>query len=329
MGIIFIFIFFIYLTVSGVILFITRKLTRSKKIFFAVALLLVIFPIRRLIFYDVIFAYYRLSPLQEIRKTVERPISVYWEDNVWPGFDEYGRHWMVKNYLDGDHLQVLALNGDDGKIYLYRAKRDDFKGLAPLAGRLEQLRAKEAILQKEFGKIYRRDFLSKHKPFRFPQDMGAKEKFVKNHPLHKRIEKIDNKISSVFNNIYHLKRLGWERIFSTVKIYGKASGLPPINYKISLNLLQKDFLVNNGKKELYADKVRIIEIKSKDVIAYSVRYMVYADFISKISDSQPKFDDGLGDMGPYEFDDKVIFKYTKSGSPYDIEREHKLISKID
>jgi hypothetical protein len=59
-------------------------------------------------------------PLQVVHDVIESPISVYWEDNVWPGFDEYGRNWMVKNYLDGKHLQVLAMNGDDGQIYLYR-----------------------------------------------------------------------------------------------------------------------------------------------------------------------------------------------------------------
>ena len=59
-------------------------------------------------------------PLQEIHNVIESPLSVYWEDNVWPGFDEYGRDWMVKKYLDGKHLQILALNGDDGKIYLYK-----------------------------------------------------------------------------------------------------------------------------------------------------------------------------------------------------------------
>lgn len=59
-------------------------------------------------------------PLQVVRTVIESPISVYWEDNVWPGFDEYGRNWMVKNYLDGKHLQILAMNGDDGHIYLYR-----------------------------------------------------------------------------------------------------------------------------------------------------------------------------------------------------------------
>lgn len=58
-------------------------------------------------------------PLQQINKVIDNPKSVYWEDNIWPGFDEYGRKWMVKNYLDGKHLQMLAMNGDDGTIYLY------------------------------------------------------------------------------------------------------------------------------------------------------------------------------------------------------------------
>lgn len=60
------------------------------------------------------------QPLQVINEVIEVPGSVYWEDNVWPGFDEFGRNWMVEKYLDGKHLQSLALNGEDGNVYLYR-----------------------------------------------------------------------------------------------------------------------------------------------------------------------------------------------------------------
>ena len=59
------------------------------------------------------------NPLQEIIRTVDKPESVLWIDNVWPGFDDYGRYWMVTNYLDGVHLKELAINGDDGKIYTF------------------------------------------------------------------------------------------------------------------------------------------------------------------------------------------------------------------
>jgi hypothetical protein len=66
------------------------------------------------------------SPLQEITKTVEKPGSVLWIDNVWPGFDEKARAWMVETYLDGVHVQVLGLNDGEGNIYVYRATPEDF-----------------------------------------------------------------------------------------------------------------------------------------------------------------------------------------------------------
>ncbi len=77
------------------------------------------------------------QPLTQSSTSIATPNSVYWEDNVWPGFDEYTREWMVDNYLDGTHLRVLAMKGDDGIIYLYEygqegAKQFKFRDNLPL-----------------------------------------------------------------------------------------------------------------------------------------------------------------------------------------------------
>jgi len=66
-------------------------------------------------------------PKTKIEKKVEYPISIYWEDNVYPGFSKADRELMIINYLDGIHLKTMALNGDDEKIYVYRAKEGEFK----------------------------------------------------------------------------------------------------------------------------------------------------------------------------------------------------------
>jgi len=66
-------------------------------------------------------------PKTKIEKKVEYPISIYWEDNVYPGFSKEDRELMIINYLDGVHLKTMALNGDNGKIYVYRAKEGEFK----------------------------------------------------------------------------------------------------------------------------------------------------------------------------------------------------------
>lgn len=60
-----------------------------------------------------------------IKQKVEYPESIYWEDNVYPGFNESDRRLMILNYLDGKRLKSMALNGDDGKVYFYSAKESD------------------------------------------------------------------------------------------------------------------------------------------------------------------------------------------------------------
>lgn len=80
--------------------------------------------------YDIILTnilgYYYCSkdpqPKTYISKKVDYPESIYWEDNVYPGFNKEDRALMILNYLDGIHLKTMALNGEDGKIYLYTLK---------------------------------------------------------------------------------------------------------------------------------------------------------------------------------------------------------------
>ncbi|MBN2426896.1 MAG: hypothetical protein JXK94_01010 [Deltaproteobacteria bacterium] len=67
------------------------------------------------------------NPKTFIKKTVELPESIYWEDNIYPGFDEKDRLLMIRNYLDGVHLKTMALNSPDGTIYLYTATDGDWK----------------------------------------------------------------------------------------------------------------------------------------------------------------------------------------------------------
>ncbi len=67
------------------------------------------------------------QPKTFIKKTVEFPVSIYWEDNIYPGFDKKDRLLMIRNYLDGIHLKTMGLNGPDGKIYVYTATAEDWK----------------------------------------------------------------------------------------------------------------------------------------------------------------------------------------------------------
>lgn len=67
------------------------------------------------------------QPKAFITKTVEYPESIYWEDNINPGFDEQDRLLMIRNYLDGVHLKKMMLNAPDGTIYLYTATENNWE----------------------------------------------------------------------------------------------------------------------------------------------------------------------------------------------------------
>lgn len=290
MGILLLLVVFGYLALAAVLLGITVKFAKSKVFVILVAVLLVLFPLRRLIFFETLFLFYRLSPLQEIHETVESPISVYWEDNVWPGYDERGRAWMVKTYLDGKHLQALALNGDDGKVYLYHASPENFQGGKKLLPALEDKQKKIDALHEKAAKIYHEGGNN-----RWLGDVINKAQ-VDMRPIAKAYKDQRDK-ETLF-------------IMARAKVYSSVKGLPSMNYKIEFNPVET--LPPPFHKLLHGDRITIKNNKQDKVIAFSRRYLAYAGFMSKISGEQPKFDYRLGDFWSYEFDDKVLFEFART-----------------
>lgn len=110
------------------------EINRKNKIKLIVIVLLSLSTILYLT-YDIIMtnifsSYYcnqEPNPKTFINKTVENPISIYWEDNVYPGFTKEDRELMIINYLNGKNLKTMALNGDDGKIYVYSVNENDYE----------------------------------------------------------------------------------------------------------------------------------------------------------------------------------------------------------
>ena len=105
-------------------------------------------------------------PKTFIKKTVEYPESIYWEDNIYPGFDENDRLLMIRNYLDGVHLKTMALNAPDGTIYVYTATRKDWLESTNLNKDTQEswknyftILIKEAKAIANKGKIYTRQTL--------------------------------------------------------------------------------------------------------------------------------------------------------------------------
>lgn len=308
MGFLLIPIFIVYLLLAIISIAVAVKFGRSKVVVFVVVLFFIIFPFWRLIFYNILFFYCSRSPLQEIHETVEYPMSAYWEDNVWPGFDAYGRHWMVKNYLDGKHLKLLALNGDDGKIYLYRANQETFSESNKLYP--EYSRVKQAI---ETAK---------------KEAVAVGSSGGDNKAMWERIREREDAFRKSLSKQYEEQReKELAGVLDRVEVFADKSDLPPIRYRVEFNLLPKSFLINKQNKILHADRISIVDTKNEKVIAFSERYLAYSGLISRISDEQPRFDYKLGDKYPYELDDKVLFSFGSEGG-YDTSRNIHLTKRL-
>lgn len=111
----------------------TKRFIQQRWAHRTVLAILILIPTYDIIITNVLAGYYCLTtPKTFINKKVEYPISIYWEDNVYPGFNKEDRKLMIMNYLDGVHLKTIALNGEDGKVYIYEANASTWEQLKPL-----------------------------------------------------------------------------------------------------------------------------------------------------------------------------------------------------
>jgi hypothetical protein len=179
------------------------------------------------------------NPKTKIIKKVEYPISIYWEDNVYPGFSKEDRELMIINYLDGVHLKIMALNGDDGKIYIYT--RD--------VPKKEYMDISHTIssISKEIKKMHS-----------FAKDRQDKQYIKDINKLYRQREALQAKQKKLINS-YQV----------TQKIYTKQT-MPKLNYTVTFNEVK---LPNFARKFLYSDETKIIENNTSKVIAYNRRYM--------------------------------------------------------
>ena len=114
-----------YLAVSTVVMVITVKYAKKIWIRGIVAAVLFLIPTYDIIITNILGAYYcATAPKAFIKETVEYPESIYFEDNVFNGFNEQDIENMMNNYLDGIHLKTLALNLPDGSIAIYHYEKN-------------------------------------------------------------------------------------------------------------------------------------------------------------------------------------------------------------
>lgn len=133
MGMLIGFFLLIYILVAMGVYKLIKRFTQNKLIHRIVFAIIFLIPTYDIIITNTLGAYHCLTtPSTYINKKVEFPESIYWEDNVYPGFSKEDRKLMIMNYLDGVHLTTIALNGEDGKIYTYEANASVWEQLKPL-----------------------------------------------------------------------------------------------------------------------------------------------------------------------------------------------------
>jgi hypothetical protein len=339
MGILLATIWLCYAVIALVIFLIVRWLCKIRWVVILVAVILILIPFRRLIFYKTVYFFYGRSPLKEVHRTVDYPGSVYWEDNVWPGFKETYRRRMVEDYLDGIHLKALAMNGEDGKIYLYRAHEDSFEKSDRLKPALEKFDHKVKAMTGETARILRggadgSDLMEEIEKLKAvlsetaaapPPDLenGAEpvarsQSGSDNKALRAAMKALEELLWDYIKTPYVLqKRIEVEAIMRDVEVLDDRSELPFMNYWIEFNLLPKTLIINNNDT-IHADRVSIVEKHSEKEIAYSVRYMAFDGIYSVFG-----FDYRLGDIyGAYKIDDEVLFEYANVRSSWDSGRSY-------
>ena len=67
------------------------------------------------------------NPKTFVVRKVAHPGSIYFEDNVYPGYDEDDRLNTITNYLDGVDVTTLALNDPEGNVHVYTADKDAWR----------------------------------------------------------------------------------------------------------------------------------------------------------------------------------------------------------
>lgn len=311
MGMILGFFLLIYILVAIGIYKLTKRFSRRKWVHHIILAILILIPTYDIIITNLLGAYYCLSsphPKTYITEKVEYPKSIYWEDNVYPGFSEEDRKLMITNYLDGVYLNTMALNGNDGKVYVYECSKDSKlyaqytqekkiqneqkkslkKELTDLSNQISDLVIGEKIYtytKEEFEQLSKERqekmlhlysvWLKKEHRDKLKQMIYYK--YIINTP------KIQSLIDKKKRLLLIIRDLESNRLYNKYfpnftqqctqneQIYLKKS-MPKMNYTVRFNEVKLNAL---ARKFLYSDETKVIDNNIGKIIAYNRRYMPF------------------------------------------------------
>jgi hypothetical protein len=164
---------------------------------------------------------------------------------------------MVTNYLDGVHLQTMALNTPEGKVrvYSYANIPQSYVDLVKEGYAVKKdWQEKDKIHQEAFKKMYdksshkiREEFTDEWKEI----TTKSGDAFRKQESLNKQIESVRSKLDLVITETTH-------------------DQMPQMNYTVKTDDVH---LSDTARKVLYSDEVKITDNRTKEVIAYNRRIM--------------------------------------------------------
>jgi len=196
------------------------------------------------------------NPKTYIKHTVEEPISIYWEDNVYPGFDDEEYKGMVANYLDGVRLQTMALNTSDGKVkvYSYANVPQSYIDLVKEGYATDiEWKARKAASSKAFEEAY------DSKRAKYKEGFSRESSPLKE--LSAAFREIDAKKSSLTKQIESARSKLALVITETTK-----EQMPIMNYTVKTDEVHFSDIAH---KVIYSDEMTITDNRKKEVIAYN------------------------------------------------------------
>lgn len=161
------------------------------------------------------------QPKTFINKTVEFPESIYWEDNIYPGYDEKDRILMIRNYLDGVHVKEMAVNAPDGTIYWFSATPEDWQTSRDIKAQkiqghwINTLNAEAAAIA-ERGKTYNKATLPKMN-YSVTFDVVPLTEYERRYLWSDEIRIVDEKADEVIGYNRRLMRR-WYRFFPSLAL---------------------------------------------------------------------------------------------------------------
>ena len=243
------------------------------------------------------------NPKTYIKHTVEEPISIYWEDNVYSGFDEADSKLMVANYLDGVHLQTMALNTPDGKVKIYSYTNIPQR-YVDLVKEGYEVSKEWKIRNDAADRAFEEAYDSQHSKYKegYSRDSSPLKE------LSTAFREIDAKKMELTKQIETAKAQLTLVITETTK-----EQMPQMNYTVKTNEVH---LSDLAQKVLYSDEVNITDNRTKEVIAYNRRIMqLYsARLLPDVATGNRFYPHPLcGNAGMLRFDHNVFTNIGRSG----------------